>query len=165
MNDMHVVRGHAAFLSVPDHTVPDMTRFHPWRSAREQHADTEIDCTRQLPDGITGQTDGRVIRLCRTLSQAQRRATLTHELIHQERGGVSTDPYLEAKEERIVDEIAARRLIPLDELVEALVWTRGLADAEAAWELWTDMHTLLVRIRTLTRDERRYIDVELERRG
>lgn len=142
-----------------------MTRYHPWRTARNKHADTVIDCTRELPEGVAGYTDGTDICICRTLTQAARRSVLTHELIHLERGLPSTDPRYEAREEKLVDELAARLLIPLDSLVNALVWTRGQPDDECAWELWTDLHTLLVRVRTLPPHERAYINSELDRRS
>ncbi|MCV7210213.1 hypothetical protein H7J75_16250 [Mycolicibacterium canariasense] len=87
----------------------------------------------------------RKVWLCRRLRQVHRRCTLTHELIHLERGPVPD--YLLAAEERIVDELAARRLIELPDLMEGLRWTRDpeeLADA-----LWVDRSTLNTRMRTL----------------
>lgn len=55
--------------------------------------------------------------------------------------------HLQDAEERIVDELAARRLIELPDLMEGLRWTRDpeeLADA-----LWVDRPTLNTRMRTL----------------
>ena len=73
-----------------------------------------------------------------------RRCTLTHELIHLERGPVPTDPIGRAREELLVDIEAARRLITLDELVEALRWTRE--PNELADQLWVDQPTLRTRM-------------------
>ncbi|MBX9919123.1 MAG: hypothetical protein K2Y33_04720 [Mycolicibacterium frederiksbergense] len=87
----------------------------------------------------------RKVWICRRLRQVHRRCTLTHELIHLERGPVA--PHLQAKEERIVDELAARRLIELHDLIEGLQWSRDpdeLADA-----LWVDVPTLNTRMTTL----------------
>lgn len=139
-----------------------MARFHPWRHARDHHADSRITHERDLP--VAGDTDGQHIRLHAGMTQAQRRCVLTHELVHLERGTPHGDARYLAREERIVDEIAARRLIELDDLIDALVWTRGTPDRECAWELWTDHHTLMVRVRNLTDAERRHIDRELARR-
>lgn len=139
-----------------------MSRFHPWRLARELYKATTIEFHPDLP--VVGDADGRTIRLRTGLSQAQRRSVLTHELVHTTRGTTCGDSYLAAKEERVVDQVAARLLITLDDLVDALAWTRGVANRECAWELWTDLHTLRVRISSLTADERRYIDDELQRR-
>lgn len=72
---------------------------------------------------------GARIWLCRTLAQAERRCTLTHELVHRERGPVPTDPAAAAREEQIVDEITARRLITLSQLAEGLRWFQGAARA------------------------------------
>lgn len=91
------------------------------------------------------QQDAR-IWLCRTLTQAERRCTLTHELVHRERGLV-VDPAAAAREEQIVDEIAARRLITLQALAEALRWTRH--PRELAEQLWVDEPTLHTRMGTL----------------
>jgi hypothetical protein len=64
-----------------------------------------------------------------------------------ERGPVPTDPAGAAREERIVDEIAARRLITLPQLVDGLRWTRELH--QLAEHLWVDVPTLRTRMATL----------------
>lgn len=68
---------------------------------------------------MRGLTDGRVIWMDPRLTQVQRRCTIAHEAVHCERG-VPAD----AREERAVEVIAARRLVALDALVDALVWSR-----------------------------------------
>ncbi|MCZ0913804.1 hypothetical protein O0V02_15505 [Gordonia amicalis] len=47
-----------------------------------------------------------------------------HKLVHDERRIFATDRVLRAREELRVERIAARPLIVLDRLFEALVWTR-----------------------------------------
>ncbi|MFV8049884.1 hypothetical protein [Mycobacterium sp. 48b] len=70
---------------------------------------------------------------------------LTHELQHIQRG-LPTPEHRE-REERIVDELAARRLISLPDLARTLRATR---DPDAlAEELWVDRHTVEVRLATL----------------
>lgn len=54
---------------------------------------------------------------------------------------------MQATEERIVDELAARRLIDLPELIDGLRWTRDLE--ELADALWVDRPTLSTRMATL----------------
>lgn len=90
---------------------------------------------------------GRRIWLARGLTQAERRCTLTHELVHRERGPVPVDPAAAAREEAIVDEISARRLITLPQLVDGLKWTRQAH--ELADHLWVDRPTLQTRMATL----------------
>lgn len=90
---------------------------------------------------------GRRIWLARGLTQAERRCTLTHELVHRERGPVPGDPVAAAREEQLVDEIAARRLITTPALVDALRWTRD--PHQLAEHLWVDDPTLNTRMTTL----------------
>lgn len=96
------------------------------------------------------------------MTQAERRSALAHELVHDERQVYPRDVVLAAREERVVETIAARRLIDLDRLVDVLRWTRHAT--EAAEELWVDVPMLLALIRSLTGDEREWIDEQLEDR-
>lgn len=120
--------------------------WHPWRVLRNHHADVDVSCRNRLPDHLMGLQRGARIWLCRTLTQAERRCTLTHELVHRERGLVA-DPKAAAREELIVDEIAARRLITTPALIDALRWTRHAR--ELAEHLWVDEPTLHTRMTTL----------------
>ncbi|MBH0121522.1 hypothetical protein I0Q12_19215 [Rhodococcus sp. CX] len=98
---------------------------------------------------------------CR-LTQAGRRCTLTHEIVHLERGPVPRHPYFAALEEHIVDVLTARRLIALPHLIDKLLWTQH--PHELADELWVDVDTLTTRVQHLTREERAHINRELARR-
>jgi hypothetical protein len=100
-------------------------RWHPWRDLRGRtHIDLEWG---YLPHGrgrIEDIGDGRRrITLDARLDRRTRAATLGHELVHDERGGGCDIPGMPeswapeiVKEERRVDRIVARRLVPLDEL-------------------------------------------------
>lgn len=114
---------------------------------RHHHAEVEVSCTHRLPDHIMGLQRGARIWLCRTLTQAERRCTLTHELVHRERGPVPADPAAAAREEAIVEEISARRLITLPQLADGLRWSRH--PRELAEALWVDQPTLHTRMATL----------------
>jgi hypothetical protein len=107
-----------------------------------------------------GLQHGHRIWLCRTLTQAERRCTLTHELVHRERGPVPADPASAAREELIVDEITARRLITLPHLVDGLRWTRH--PRELADHLWVDQPTLRTRMSTLDPIETAELEHHLE---
>ncbi|MBD2760126.1 hypothetical protein IEE94_11470 [Yimella sp. cx-573] len=88
------------------------------------------------------------------MTQAQRRATLAHELEHAERGDFFfADGVLE--DERVVCRTASRRLIPLNLLVEAVRWSTNLS--EVADELMVDKQTVKDRLRSLTREERQHL--------
>lgn len=117
-----------------------------------------VSCDHVLPRGVAGLWKGETIWLCKTLNQAERRSTLTHELIHVDRGIAS--PIHIAREERYVDVLAARRLIPLPALLQGLQWTDD--DYELAEELWTDVHTVRVRRQNLTLTERAWLADRVE---
>lgn len=124
---------------------------------------TIIDTT-PLPDGIAGLTDGTTIWLNPRLTETGRRCTLEHELVHLLRG--LPPPGLEAKEEHKVDRIAARRLAPADQLLDAIVWTHGGHHrGELAWELEIDLGMLGARLEAVTPTERDRINQALDELG
>lgn len=129
------------------HVMSTDARWHPWRTLRDDFEDVVVTCRYRLPDRIMGLQQGVRVWLCRTLTQAERRCTLTHELLHIERGPLPADGRLAAREERIVDEMAARRLITLAQLTDALRWSRHPRDL--AEQLWVDEPTLQTRMATL----------------
>lgn len=123
-----------------------MKIWHPWRTLRDSHADVIVHHT-PLTRARMGETDGVEIWLHDRLTQAERRCTLTHELIHIERRG-SEHPS-QAVEEAIVECETARRLVPLDQLVDAFRWLRHPTLAELAEHLWIDRQTALCRMENL----------------
>ena len=115
-----------------------------------------------LPIGLLGYTDlsSHAIVLARHLTQVERRCTLTHELEHVHRGPVPADPCLAAREETVVDGIAARRLVSLKELIDALLLSHH--EHDVADELWVDIPTLRTRIAGLAQQEREAIEARLQ---
>ncbi|AZG43486.1 hypothetical protein D7316_00051 [Gordonia insulae] len=135
--------------------------YHPWREARRRpHLVIEFA---DLPDDHRGCLSGSKVTINADDLQAERRCTLTHELVHDERQVFPVEPVLAVREEITVERIAARRLIRLEQLVEVLCWTRSTP--EAAAELWVDVPMLTAFVRSLTDDERDWIDDELAERG
>lgn len=132
--------------------------WHPWRALRAL-VDVEVIWTDRLPDDVLGATDGSRIWMTPRQLQAERRCTLTHELVHIERGHVGCQP--PAIEAEVCEE-AARRLIPLDDLVRACLWARD--PVELADELWVDEATLADRLAHLTEEERHTINAALDAR-
>ncbi len=133
--------------------------YHPWRALRAlAHVTLRWE---RLPDEVRGYTEpcGTEIVLDVDLTQAERRSTLTHELIHVEDGLVpeACDGY----EERRVRLLAARRLITFDALVDAMLWATN--EWELAEELWVDEDTVVARIEGLTDTERRELNERLDR--
>lgn len=137
-----------------------MSRHHPWRALRALGNLWELVWTYDLPDGQLGDTsfEERRIYLAHGQDQAERRCSLDHELEHVRRGPVPA--YLRAREERVVDEISARRLIPLEDLIDAMVWSYD--EHEIADELWVDIDTLRARMFGLTLMETAMVNARLD---
>ena len=100
------------------------------------------------------------------LNQAERRSVLEHELQHALAGDTRCDgpdgPRQERRQERRADDRAARRLIDVDALADALVWCLG--PDELAEHLHVDSRTALTRIRGLDDTEKDYIERRLAAR-
>lgn len=132
--------------------------WHPWRALRSL-LDIDVIWTERLPSGVLGATDGARIWMTPRQLQAERRCTLTHELVHIELGHIGCQP--PAIEAEVCEE-AARRLITLEDLVHAVIW--GQSPNEVAGELWVDLDTLMTRLNTLTDRERQVVNTALARR-
>lgn len=127
--------------------------YHPWQHARRLGVTVAL-AEFDDPD-LFGYWDStvRTIYLARGLTQRQRRAVLAHEVEHASHDDRPLlDAALHARRERATDAVAARRLLPLDRLVEALRWTGN--ERELADELWVDVHTVRVRLAGLSARER-----------
>lgn len=126
--------------------------FHPWRALRDlPHLTLEW----QDSDDEMGHSDFEcdLVVITEGMTQAERRCTVAHELIHHERGPCA--PGEEEREEVIVHREAARRLIDIRKLGESLAWASDLE--EAAEELWVDVATLKIRLSALHPAERAYL--------
>lgn len=129
-------------------------RYDPWEHASQ--LDLRI-VFRKLPGDLMGvyfHGPSRVIALDSRLTQAERRCTLAHELVHLERGddGRCASDWHESKQEALVHQIAARRLISAPDLAMALLLHEHVADQ--ADELWVDELTLRARLAGLSTAER-----------
>jgi Zn-dependent peptidase ImmA (M78 family) len=134
-------------------TVPIM--FHPWRRLRAR-PDVEV-FYRDLRGRRLAATDGaEVIVMSPDLSQAQRRSTIAHELAHIELGHVDG---CSSAEEEAARQLAARWLVSLDALAEAMAWARSLE--ELAEELWVDVDTVRTRLAHLHPAERHHLRARL----
>ncbi|UYP17766.1 hypothetical protein OED52_13905 [Rhodococcus sp. Z13] len=144
--------------------MPKTRKWHPWRHLRDTYPHISVSFVDLRPLGLLGRITHHGIEIDRSSRQRERRTTLTHELCHLERGPVPRHPHFARREERTVESLTARRLIPLDALIDALAWCGGRVTDETADELWVDLDTLRTRIDTLTPRERRYVQSELDRR-
>lgn len=134
--------------------------YHPWRAFRNL-AHVTLRWTHQLPAGIMDYTDHETseVVMLNGLTQAERRCTIAHEMQHVVRGPVL--PHMVEREEREVDKIAARLLLPdIQAVGEALAWAQRDI-VEAAEELWVDVDTLRARLANLHPSERGYLKIRL----
>jgi Zn-dependent peptidase ImmA (M78 family) len=105
--------------------------------------------------------DERVILIDRRLDRVARRCTVAHELEHALAGdsacdGTADDTYFTSMMERRASTRAARKLIGVDDLAEAIAIYND-DDHQVAAHLDVDLRTLDVRRLTLMPDERRLL--------
>lgn len=131
---------------------PVMPLFHPWRVLRGL---PDVTLRWERMPGRLGHwcQRSRTITLHPDQSQAERRSTLSHELRHLAAGHAEE---CSAATELEVCVQAARDLIALDALADALVWSQD--EWEVADELWVDVETARARIDNLTESEKSYIE-------
>ena len=124
--------------------------WNPWEELREhwEHVTLHYAPSLEVSDALAYTDGAENIWILDGLTVAERRCTLTHELIHLER---RDEGHQGDKIERLVEREAARRLIPLDNLLEA-DWAQPLE--KIADDLWVDEATLEVRLATLGEAER-----------
>lgn len=140
-----------------------MSRYSPWRHLRGlAHITLHFTDDDELLDGAHAWYYDRLraIVMDRRLTQVERRSVLAHELGHVIRGDVPCgDEILDCRQESVVDQWAARKLIDLDALVDALRWSDDRH--EVAESLWVTVDLLEVRVRHLHPAERAYLSREL----
>ena len=130
-----------------------MTTYDPWLALADfDRASVVFD---DLPPRQRGEVDfgTRTITLARRLDPTTQRCTLAHELVHLERGPVVMCHA--PREERTVAAIAARRLVPIEALAEALRWSPD--ERTLAEELCVDVRTVRVRLQSLSDSERSFL--------
>lgn len=112
---------------------------------------------------LLGELDYPNIYLRAGTTAAQRRSTLTHEIVHLERGIFDCGP-LQQREERLVHAEVALRLISPDALRRAVRTVRAAGASAATHELTAlaaaldvDRETLLTRLALLSRADRQQL--------
>lgn len=130
-----------------------MPLHHPWRVLRTLTGWTLL--WRRPASGARAETvwSDQTIEMDPSLLQAERRSVLAHELEHVARGPFPR--WATGREEAIVSEMAARKLIGIDDLADALAWS--LDPHEVAHDLWVDIPLLRSRVQHLTDIERRHL--------
>lgn len=135
-------------------------RYSPWRHLRSLvHVRLDFTDDDDLLDGAEARyyaTVDRIIMDRRLETQRERRSVLTHELGHQARGDLPCgDDRLDERQECAVDQWAARQLIELPALADALKWSDD--PDEVAECLWVTERLLWVRLNHLHPAERAWL--------
>lgn len=153
---------HPLLPSVPHPPAP----YDPWVDLRQNWPHVKVVIETMTGD-LLGEVrdDGRLIALRADTSAAQRRCTLTHELVHLERGILDCGPWLQREEDLVHAEVS-QRLIPLTSLAAAIRELGG-ADDPAAIAHWleVDSETLAVRLDRMRSAERRVLRRALARQS
>lgn len=136
-------------------------RFSPWGTLAGL---PEIEVVfADLPDALGWyDPDEHRITLDRGQSRAQMRCTLAHELEHamwRDEDISHVSPVLAARQEIAASTRAARKLIELDDLIEALLLSQD--EYELAEELNVDEDTVKLRLLTLSPEEHAVIDARI----
>ncbi|XAO35470.1 IrrE-like protein [Gordonia phage Morgana] len=118
--------------------------YDPWADIAARYPHITVDRTRSLGDGLFGEWVGDTIYLDRDLSPEQARCTLTHEIVHLDRG-VPCDVD-DPAEEAIVEGIAARKLIDMSDYVDIVVRMTLNNFQQIADELDVDTTMLAMRV-------------------
>jgi hypothetical protein len=127
--------------------------YDPWRDLRDNWPELRV-VVEPMVGRLLGELRYPTIALRSGTSAAQQRCTLTHEIVHLERGVSECGPWA-PREERLVHREAALRLIRLDDLVAALASCDAPPSARRlAAALDVDRETLSVRVALLTATER-----------
>jgi hypothetical protein len=128
-------------------------RYNPWRDLRDNWPEVRV-VIEPMSGHLLGELRYPTIALRAGTSAAQRRCTLTHELVHLERGIRDCGPWA-AREERYVHSEVARRLISTELLMWAICDAGGTSDlARVAQSLDVDQETLDCRLELITGSER-----------
>jgi hypothetical protein len=137
----------------PDADLRPRSGYDPWTDLAENWPEIEI-VVRPMRGSLLGELRYPVIALRAGTSSAQRRCTLTHEIVHLERGVTDCGPW-SGREERRVDIEVAQRLVPV-ELLVATVREGGRLDhpGTLARLADVDLDTWQLRLAVLSRAER-----------
>lgn len=137
--------------------------YNPWLDVHQRYPHVHIEWHRIAPARAFWSRDHDVIIVDETISRAERRAALAHEIAHMDTGDHVTDMcFFSKRQETAADRLAARRLIDVRELASVLRWCTD--PREVAAELEVPLSVLVLRGAMLHPAERGLIDLMLSRR-
>jgi hypothetical protein len=139
-------------------------QYDPWHDLAVNWPDVEVRIE-PMTGTLLGVLAYPVIVLRAGTSAAQRRCTLTHEIVHLERG-VDDCGLWTSREEQQVHREVARRLIPIASLIGAVRnLGAGVELGQLAQALDVDRETARIRIDLLSLAERAKLDAAVPDSG
>ncbi len=134
--------------------------YDPWRDAAERHPDVVIKRTDCLPALGAWIEAARVILVEQSLERPARNSVLAHEVAHLDLGHKMTgDGWFDRRQEHQADRLAAKRLVSLDALADALLWCSW--ETEVAEHLHVTVEVVRLRLAYLTNPEKAYVEARL----
>lgn len=139
--------------------------YDPWRDAAERHPQVHIERCDCQPFRGAWVPDERVILLERTLLRPERHEVLAHEIAHVDLGHRPTGHrWFDRRQERQADQLAARRLVHVQQLADAIAeGALGPDEAGAAMDLPASV--VRRRVLQLTAEEKSYIQERIDAMG
>jgi Zn-dependent peptidase ImmA (M78 family) len=128
-------------------------KYNPWDDAARRYPEVHIEWHAILPAHAVLSPTARVILVDESITRAERRCALAHELAHLDTGDRPTEMcFFARRQETGADQLAARRLVQIDELAAAARWCDDAR--ELAAELDVTLNVLALRCAMLHPAER-----------
>ncbi|MDT4915996.1 MAG: hypothetical protein QOH89_696 [Pseudonocardiales bacterium] len=139
-------------------------QYDPWHDLAVNWPEVDVRIE-PMTGTLLGVLAYPVILLRAGTSAAQRRCTLTHEIVHLERGIDDCGPWHEREEQQVHREVA-RRLIPVEALVAAVrSLGPGVDLGQLAQALDVDRETARIRLDLQSLAQRAQLDAALSDAG
>lgn len=127
--------------------------YNPWDDLAKRYPGIHVEWTPLAPSRAAWVPQERMILIDASLSKAERRCALAHELAHIDAKDSATGLcWFAGRQETFADKLAARRLIDIDDLAQVARWTSVTSEAAEALDVTLDV--LVLRCRTLWPAER-----------
>lgn len=137
--------------------------YNPWLDAHRGYPNVHIERHPILPAHAFWSREHDVIVVDESITRAERRCALAHEIAHMDTGDLATEScWFAAQQETNADKLAAQRLVAIDELAAVMRYSDD--PREVAAELEVTLHVLVIRGQHLHPAERGVITRAMSRR-
>jgi Zn-dependent peptidase ImmA (M78 family) len=110
--------------------------YNPWLDAHQRYPEIHIEWHDIAPTRAAWVPSERIILVDESITKAERRCALAHELAHIDTGDLATELcWYGARQETGADKLAARRLIDAHDLAAVARWTQDSREIAEALEV------------------------------